>query len=119
MSFTISNPKNFPPPYKRRRYYTPEEVKVHNLSNDCWVSFFNEVYDLTELIQKNYSKLIDPIIKYAGQDITHWFDPMTREPKQCIIQSTGLQGFFTPDGPYLNIPPEYPDAEWNYNFDIP
>jgi cytochrome b involved in lipid metabolism len=71
--------KNIPAPYKRRRFYTPEEVKAHNTANDCWVSFFHEVYDLTDLIQSNYSKLVDPIIKCAGEDITHWFDPFTKD----------------------------------------
>lgn len=72
-------PKNIPAPYQQRRYYTPDEVRVHNTPNDIWVSFFYEVYDLTELIQQNYSPLVDPIIKSAGTDITHWFDPLTRE----------------------------------------
>ncbi len=71
--------KSYPAPYNKRRYYTPEEVKAHNTANDCWVSFFNEVYDLTDLVQKNYSKLVEPIIKSAGEDITHWFDHHTRD----------------------------------------
>jgi len=80
MSSSYSSAKqNFPAPYKRRRYYTPREVRQHNTSNDCWVSFFNEVYDLTELIQKNYSSLVDPIIKRAGTDISDWFDTVTRD----------------------------------------
>lgn len=80
MSSSYSSAKqNFPAPYKRRRYYTPQEVRQHNTANGCWVSFFNEVYDLTELIQKNYSSLIDPIIKRAGTDISDWFDPVTRD----------------------------------------
>jgi len=74
----ISN-QNLPPPIKRRRYYTPDEVRVHNRANDCWISIFNEVFDLTNLIQNNYSKLIDPIVKDAGQDISHWFDSKTKE----------------------------------------
>lgn len=45
--------KYLPKPYKKRRYYTPYDVSVHNTPNDCWVSFFNEIFDLTELIQKN------------------------------------------------------------------
>ncbi len=73
------NTKNIPAPYKKRRYYTPDEVKLHNTSNDCWVSIFYEVYDLTELIQKNYSNLVDPIIKCGGSDITHWFDVNTHD----------------------------------------
>lgn len=42
-----------PKPYKKRRYYTPKDVAIHNTPNDCWVSLFNEILDLTELIQKN------------------------------------------------------------------
>ena len=71
------NPKDLPAPIKHRRYYTPSEVKQHNTPNDCWIVIFNDVYDLTELIQKNYSKEIEPIIKSAGSDISHWFDKNT------------------------------------------
>lgn len=39
--------------YKKRRYYTPNDIGQHNTANDLWVSFFNDVYDLTELIQSN------------------------------------------------------------------
>ena len=71
--------KHLPKPYKLRRYYTPAEVKVHNNADDCWVTFFNQVYDLTPLIQDNYGALCEPIIKAAGSDITHWFDPKSNE----------------------------------------
>ena len=71
--------KHLPKPYKLRRYYTPAEVKVHNNADDCWVTFFNQVYDLTPLIQDNYGALCEPIIKAAGSDITHWFDPKSKE----------------------------------------
>jgi cytochrome b involved in lipid metabolism len=78
-SSTETDNKNYPPPYKKKRYYTPEEVRVHNTANDCWVSFFNEVFDLTELIDANFTNLMDPIIKNAGTDITHWFDASTKD----------------------------------------
>lgn len=42
--------KHLPKPHKLRRYYTPTEVAYHNTSDDCWVSFFNEVYNLSKLI---------------------------------------------------------------------
>ena len=85
---TYSNPSGYknashlPKPYKLRRYYTPEEVKLHCTADDCWVSFFNGVYDLTKLIADNMrdqSELCAPIAKIAGQDITHWFDLVTQE----------------------------------------
>jgi len=34
-------------------YYSREEVAEHNVPNDCWVSFFGKVYDLTPLIEKH------------------------------------------------------------------
>lgn len=73
------NSKNYPPPYKKRRYYTPEETKSHNTANDCWITIFNEVFDLTSLIQNSYSELTDPIVKEAGNDLSHWFDPITKD----------------------------------------
>ena len=76
-----TDPRNLPSSYKKRRYYTMTEVKVHNTANDCWISIFNEVFDLTELIQKNYGRLTDPLIKAAGTDITSWFDPVTKDVK--------------------------------------
>jgi cytochrome b involved in lipid metabolism len=81
----IINSKDLPPPIKRRRYYTPEEVKCHNTANNCWVVIFHEVFDLTELIQKNYSILTDPIVKEAGNDISHWFDAITRDVSKKYI----------------------------------
>lgn len=77
----MNTKKNMPPPFKKRRYYTSEEVSKHNSANDCWISIFHEVFDLTELIQRNYNKLMDPIIHHAGTDISHWFDPITKDVK--------------------------------------
>jgi cytochrome b involved in lipid metabolism len=91
---TYSNPSGYknashlPKPYKLRRYYTPEEVKLHCTADDCWVSFFNGVYDLTKLIADNMrdqSELCVPIAKVAGQDITHWFDLVTQEVRFSTI----------------------------------
>jgi cytochrome b involved in lipid metabolism len=36
-----------PKDYKRRAYYTPFDVAIHNTANDLWVSFFGKVWDLT------------------------------------------------------------------------
>lgn len=41
-----------PKPYTKKRYYTPNDVRVHNIANDCWVTLFNEVFDLTDLVQE-------------------------------------------------------------------
>ena len=47
------NASHLPKPYKLRRYYTPEEVSLHQAADDCWVSFFHGVYDLTKLLADN------------------------------------------------------------------
>lgn len=36
-----------PKDYKRRAYYTPADVAIHNTANDLWISFFGKVWDLT------------------------------------------------------------------------
>ena len=87
--------KHLPAPYKMRRYYTPAEVEVHNTADDCWVSFFNRVYDISELIQDNReSEECEPIIQAAGSDITHWFDPKTRDPVTYIDPHTNTKVYF-------------------------
>jgi len=76
------NAKHLPKPFKIRRYYTSEEVAAHCTADDCWVSFFDGVYDLTKLLADNHNKsseLCKPIAAVAGQDITYWFDPVTQE----------------------------------------
>ena len=36
-----------------------------------------------------------------------------------IIKDTCMQGYYCPNGNYLNIPPDFPDSSWEYNFDLP
>ena len=110
---------HLPAPYKLRQYYTPQEVAKHNTANDCWVSFFYEVYDLTNIIQKNYGPEVDPIIKAAGTDITHWFDSKTHEPKTFISPYSKIEEYYLPNGRYLHIPPTGPDSNWNNSFSTP
>jgi len=48
-----SQTKQVPKPFKIRRYYTPEEVALHNTADDCWLSFFGYVFDMTKLLIKS------------------------------------------------------------------
>lgn len=67
--------KLVPKPYHKRRYYILSELQSHNSPNDIWVAFFDDVYDLTHLVQKNrHLPEVEPIIQAAGTDITSWFD---------------------------------------------
>lgn len=71
---------HLPRPYKLRRYYLASEVAVHNTKDDCWISFFGQVFDLTRLLQDNFgTDLCDPLVLAAGTDITFWFDPVSRD----------------------------------------
>ena len=99
----VISKKDLPAPSRRHRYYTPDEVKVHNSANDCYVSIFYDVYDLTKFIQENYSDLMEPLIKAAGTDISHWFDPKTGDPKTCVLPGTSLLSYYAPNGLYPNI----------------
>merc|ERR1719264_389646 len=112
--------KCLPAPYKRRRYYIPKDVKVHTTAHDCWVSFFGGVYDLSTLIYEHIEDpLIEPIIAAAGTDITHWFDPETKDPKMCVYEPTGLEGVYCPQGRFLHVPSINPDANFDSSFEIP
>ncbi|CAB1116757.1 unnamed protein product [Ectocarpus sp. CCAP 1310/34] len=58
---------------QKARFYTPDDVALHNCAEDCWLSLFGQVLDLTELILANRGPLADPLIAAAGTDVSHWF----------------------------------------------
>ena len=51
---------------RRRRFYTPEEVKAHNSADDAWFSLFDKVLDLTELVAKK-TALATPLIDQSRE----------------------------------------------------
>jgi hypothetical protein len=108
----FSTEKHFP-------YYSAEQVSEHNISTDCWVSYFNKVYNLSSLVVNAPADLTAPILAFAGQDISHWFDASTFNPKTHFDPSTGIMQFYTPYGRYLDIPPTTPTARFATNCEIP
>lgn len=69
----------------RAKYFTPNEVSVHDSEHDLWVSFLGRVYDLTPLSEKhNRNILLKPIIANAGKDISHWFDAKTKDIRRYV-----------------------------------
>ena len=38
---------------RRSKYFTPNEVSIHNTAKDIWVSFLGKVYDLTPFVELN------------------------------------------------------------------
>lgn len=103
----------------QRRVYTPYEVVVHNSPDDCWVSFLGSVYNLTRLLKNNPGKISEPLVKVAGQDISHWFDAKTRDVKTHICPVTGLERYYIPMGRFPHIPPVEPLGNWDNSFGIP
>jgi cytochrome b involved in lipid metabolism len=35
------------------KYFTAGEIAQHNSGDDCWVSIFDDIYDITPLIEAN------------------------------------------------------------------
>ncbi len=115
----LKKAKHLPAPFKLRRYYMPGEVGTHNTANDCWVSLFGDVLDITQLVQTHYTAEAEPLVKAAGTDITHWFDPKTREPKSFVNPKTQLREYFAPNGLYLQLPPAGPSSTFEPSTDVP
>jgi hypothetical protein len=88
-----------PKPYEKSNYYTWKDIESHSFANNLWVVLFGNVLDLTELVQKNvHSPLCQPLIDFAANDVTHWFNHNTKEPKTKIDVDTGRRVFYCPNG---------------------
>lgn len=95
-----------------RKYYTREDVEEHCYFNDCWFSIFGDVLDISELIIANkHHPLSKPLIANSGSDISHWFDPKTKNPRRRIDIGTGLPNFDLPQGRFLHVPSSLPSNE--------
>jgi Cytochrome b5-like Heme/Steroid binding domain len=95
----------------KQQIYTPEEVAVHNIAEDCWVSIFDKVYDVTELIAENRGVLADPIIRSAGCSISDWFDEKTRDVKTYVDPKRNIVVPYTPHGRFIHVPSSEPSDE--------
>ncbi|KAK9806145.1 hypothetical protein WJX72_003194 [[Myrmecia] bisecta] len=107
------------PQLKRRRYYTPAEVALHNSPRDCWVSFLGGVYDVTDLIQAEDTPAAQPIIDAAGTDVSHWFDAETGDVRMHVDVLTNLNQPYCPQGRFTHVAPAAPAADWDTSFGRP
>lgn len=41
-----------------RRYYMPSEVAQHNTPEDCWLSWFGEIYDLSPVLEQHCGRKV-------------------------------------------------------------
>ncbi|KTG34633.1 hypothetical protein cypCar_00039341 [Cyprinus carpio] len=63
--------------------------------------------------------LLKPIAEYAGKDISHWFDPKTKDILTHVDPLTGCIKYYTPRGRFLHIPPPCPRTDWANDFGKP
>jgi len=105
---------------KKRRYYTPNEVAKHNCLENCWVSIFHKVYNISQLVVENRdSDLINPLVEFAGQDISDWFDESTGDVVRGYDNELGLVLPRVPHGRFLHVAPPVPVSNWATDFKVP
>ncbi|MEW5304731.1 MAG: hypothetical protein WDW38_009712 [Sanguina aurantia] len=102
-----------------RRYYIPYEVASHSSPEDIWISFLGGVYDITPLVAENSGVLVAPMLSAAGTDISHWFDPKTRDVKTHMDPITNLEQPYLPMGRFLHTAPVEPVCNWDTSFGKP
>ena len=90
------------------KYFTLEEIAVHNTPEDCWVSIFDKVYNISELIHENRGTLATPLIEAAGTSISHWFNEKTGDIKTFIDPVRNIEMPYTPHGRFIHVPPSDP-----------
>jgi cytochrome b involved in lipid metabolism len=55
--------------------FTSEEVSLHNTENDIWIIIKQNVYDITDFINKHPGgKVI--LLSFGGQDVTDYFEEL-------------------------------------------
>lgn len=114
-----NNRYNYAQKLKRMvKYFTPDEVAMHNCAEDCWVSIYHNVYDITSLIGANRGVLADPLIKEAGRSISHWFHEKTGDIKTYIDPIRNISMPYTPNGRFIHVPPADP-MEWSTQYELP
>ncbi|KAE8297046.1 Cytochrome b5 Microsomal cytochrome b5 type A [Larimichthys crocea] len=55
------------------KYYTLEEIRVHNMSNDVWIIINDKVYDITSFLEEHPGGE-EVLLEQAGGDATESFE---------------------------------------------
>ncbi|XP_029983481.1 cytochrome b5-like [Sphaeramia orbicularis] len=55
------------------KYYTLEEIRVHNMSNDTWLIIHDKVYDITSFLEEHPGGE-EVLLEQAGADATESFE---------------------------------------------
>lgn len=79
------------------------------------MSIFNTVYDLSSFLSENRGQLAQPIIQHAGEDLSHWFNPETKDVKTHIDPKRNITLPYLPYGPFLHAPSPDPSSNLEVN----
>ena len=63
--------------------------------------------------------LAQPILDYAGEDLSHWFDAKTGDVKTQIDRTTNLELPHLPYGRFIHVAPPEPVSDWATDFGTP
>ena len=76
-------------------FFTREDLSHHCTPNSLWVSLFSSVYDLTDLVKRHSgSSEVQSLLKFAGGDVSHFFDPKTKQPlRMHVYNKIGFRTF--------------------------
>ncbi|XP_034535146.1 cytochrome b5 [Notolabrus celidotus] len=55
------------------KYYTLEDIRIHNLSNDTWLIIHDKVYDITTFLEEHPGGE-EVLLEQAGSDATESFE---------------------------------------------
>lgn len=55
------------------KYYTLEDIRVHNMSNDTWLIIHDKVYDITSFLEEHPGGE-EVLLEQAGADATESFE---------------------------------------------
>ncbi|XP_022166454.1 cytochrome b5 domain-containing protein 1-like [Myzus persicae] len=60
----------------RNTYFLPEEVWSHKTREDCWLTIYGSVKNVSGLIEEfgHDGDLVNPILREAGKDVSYWFE---------------------------------------------
>ena len=90
------------------------------MSQFAKISKDGKVYDVSPLLlQHMKDSLATPLIDAAGTDVSHWFDPLTRNPKTRVSPLSNCTEVHCPQGRFLHVPPEKPEQGFSTEVTTP